>query len=613
MSFLKRLFGEPPAKEASLSDERFTSFLLGWECELRSSSLSPDALFEELPERFLEHFSGTFEQPTEARLLGELSVWTNRFFLELQATEPSWVGPTGNDRLSAAFEALRARQLIAIEDAGVSLHDGWARVGLEQRRPHRGAVFFHQQDVLDAFRGQPLLLAFGAFEERPHAPSNEAIGGEIVEVLAAHGLSPSWSGDARERISLEAFPWRRRRWTNFPSVERGPHADFHASPVNPEKLHTPAALRPENAATFTERVTTVRSSAGFNVALTDRFEALWKKHGGVRGQLCHVGPPHTFVRAGEQTDLGVRNAFLNLEPIEASSLRRPARGYVIAKERSAAVRSTPWARQHWSAGGGPGRVGLFVLSSSPLSRLAHDDSPVDWPEWCPVLDVPETFTWVYRDRTTDASHFTGLETAAGLAREHTTIGPSDDAVERLHRAQFGAFIQGEVLDPADLGYLQVGWAIARWLLQHGDGIVMDAESGRWWTSEALLSWEAGGWPTGRRFLLEREVRFSTSIEETTCVVATLGLVKFGRPELHCVVGAEDVDASGTFATATIPGWVNETMELFANRLALGVHLRPGDVLHHGGMSFDVERAKPGIDTRADSQSDALLIRRRPQD
>ncbi|MDP1918218.1 MAG: hypothetical protein Q8L14_18380 [Myxococcales bacterium] len=110
--------------------------------------------------------------------------------------------------------------------------------------------------------------------------------------------------------------------------------------------------------------------------------------------------------------------------------------------------------------------------------MAHDDSPVDWPEWCPVLDVPETFTWVYRDRTTDASHFTGLETAAGLAREHTTIGPSDDAVERLHRAQFGAFIQGEVLDPADLGYLQVGWAIARWLLQHGDGMVMDAESGR---------------------------------------------------------------------------------------------------------------------------------------
>lgn len=95
-----------------------------------------------------------------------------------------------------------------------------------------------------------------------------------------------------------------------------------------------------------------------------------------------------------------------------------------------------------------------------------------------MLDVPETFTWVYRDRTTDASHFTGLETAAGLAREHTTIGPSDDAVERLHRAQFGAFIQGEVLDPADLGYLQVGWAIARWLLQHGDGMVMDAESGR---------------------------------------------------------------------------------------------------------------------------------------
>ncbi len=216
---------------------------------------------------------------------------------------------------------------------------------------------------------------------------------------------------------------------------------------------------------------------------------------------------------------------------------------------------------------------------------------------------------MYRDRATDASHFTGLETAAGLAREHTSIGPPDGAVERLHRAQFGAFLQAEVQDPSDLGYLQVGWAIARWLLQHGDGLVMDAESGRWWTSEELLSWEAGGWPTGRRFLLEREVRFSTSIEETTCVVATLGLVKFGRPELRCLVGAEDVNASGTFATATIPGWVNETMEFVANRLALAVQLRPGDVLHHGSMSFDVERAHPGVGTETGSQPDALVIRR----
>jgi hypothetical protein len=57
----------------------------------------------------------------------------------------------------------------------------------------------------------------------------------------------------------------------------------------------------------------VRSSAGFHVQLAQAFQDLWNKHGGVRGQLCHVGPPHTFVRAGEQTEMGVRNAFLNLE------------------------------------------------------------------------------------------------------------------------------------------------------------------------------------------------------------------------------------------------------------------------------------------------------------
>ncbi|MDP3231311.1 MAG: hypothetical protein Q8N26_00950 [Myxococcales bacterium] len=609
MSFFKRLFGAAHSKEPSLGDEAFSPFLRGWEYELRSSSRSPEALFEELPERFFEHFSRAFDQPTEARLITELSAWTERFLLELQVSEQSWVGPTGNDRLAAAFEALRSMQLIAIEDAGVSIQDGWAMVGLAQRRLHRGAVFFHQQDVLDAIRGEPLLLAFGAFEERPHAPSNDAIGADVFQVLAAHGLSPSWSGDARERISLEAFPWRKRRWTNSPEVEPVPCADFSASPLDAEKLRVPEALRPENAGAFAQRVTAVRSSAGFNVPLSERFETTWKQHGGVRGQLCHLGPPHTFVRAGDQTDLGVRSAFVNLEPVEASSLRRPARSYVISKERASAIRSTPWARPGWSTGGGPGRVGLFVLSSSPLSLLVHDDSPVDWPEWCPVLEIPETFTWRYRDRASDESQFTGLETAARLAREHTTVGPADDVIERLHRTQFGAFIQGLVPDPPDLGYLQVGWAIARWLLQHGDGILMDAESGRWWTSEELLSWEAGGWPTGRRFLLERELRFSTAIEGPSCIVATQGLTKFGRPELVCLAAAQQVNTSGDFTTALIPGWLNEATERFATRLALGEQVKPGDVLTLGSMSFQVERATPGVNTPEGSPEGALLITR----
>lgn len=612
MGFLKRLFGAQSPQAPHLTDAAFSSFLRGWEYELRSSSISGEELWNEAPERFFEHFPTDFEPKISEALLAELFVWTEKCLLELRNEEQGWATPTDNDRLRATFEALRSKELIALEDAGVSLQDGWARIGSDQKRVHRGAVFFHQQDVFDALRGEGLLLAFGAFEERPSAPSNEAIGKELFEALVAHGLSPSWSGDARERICLTSFVWQKRRWTQAPEVVVAPAAEFRASAYEPERLSTPVALRQENAAIFAQRVTAVRSSAGFNVDLSARFEALWKQHGGLRGQLCHLGLPHHFVPAGEQTDLGVRNAFLNLDPFEASSLRRRTRRIVIQNERTAAIRATSWKRSTWSPGGGAGKVGLFVLSASPLSRLEPDDSPVDWSEWCPVTEVPEGLAWAYRERSTDASRFNGLENAARLAQQHTSTGPPEWVVERIQRAQYGAFVQGEVSDPPDLGYVQVGWAIARWLLQRGDGVVMDSESGLWWPSEELFSWESGGWLTGRRFLLQREVRFQTSIEATTCLMRTAGLTKFGRPELLCSIQAEDVRPDGALINATIPGWVSETIERFATQLAMGAHVRPGDVLSHGSMSFDVEQARPGVNTPEGSSGVGaeLLIRRR---
>ena len=171
-----------------------------------------------------------------------------RFVAEEKTNEESWSTATGNDRLTAAFEMLRERDLVALEDAGVSIQDGWGGVGLRQRRQHRGAVFFHQQDVLDAIRGDELLLAFGAFEERPGAPSSEAIGQEVMEALTAHGLSPSWSGDASERIRLKPLPWQKRRWTPSPDVSS---SNIRPGPtfvrLDKQELLTPHALRPEKA------------------------------------------------------------------------------------------------------------------------------------------------------------------------------------------------------------------------------------------------------------------------------------------------------------------------------------------------------------------------------
>ncbi len=607
MSFWKRVFGGRVEKAPSLSDQEFSPFLLGWACELRSSTSPTQALLEEMPERFFEHFPDALDQPTAERLLAELAAWTERFVADEKTSEQSWSAATGNDRLTAAFEALRERDLVALEDAGVSIQDGWGSVGLQQRRRHRGAVFFHQQDVLDALRGEELLLAFGAFEERPGAPSSETIGQEVVETLAAHGLSPSWSGDARERIRLAPFAWQKRRWTPSPEVNPVPAPISRAAPLEEEKRHTPEALRAENAGSFTQRVTAVRSSAGFSVRLADAFEALWKKHGGARGQLCHVGPPHVFVPAGEQTDLGVRNAYLNLEPAEASVVRRRARSAVISKERSSGVRAVAWGRSQWTPGGGPGRVGLIVVSESPLATLAGDDSPVDWSEWSPYSEVPDSFRVVYRDRQADPERFSSLATAARLAGQHTTTGPGPAVLDRLERARYGAMVQGEVADPSDLGYLQFGWAVARWLLERGDGAVLDTNASRWWTRDDLVGWEAGGWPTGRRFLLQRELQFTSGASGDTWLLGTQGMTKFGRPELLVPLRPERLDATPKFATATIPGWAPEALEQFATTQALGARFRAGEVLQFGTVKLVVEECRPGINAPAGVTEGTLVL------
>lgn len=591
MGFLKNLFGGRAKKPPSLSDPEFAPFLQGWGFELRSSQTPIDEVVAQAAERFFEHFPDDFPEPTAGRLIHELQAWTERFIAEERVAEASWSAATDNDRLTAAFEALAAQDLVAREDAGVSIQDGWGEVGVHQRRAHLGAVFFHQQDVLDALRGEELLLAFGAFEERPDAPSHEAIGHKVTEALAAHGFAPSWSGDGRERIRLGGFAWKKRRWTPSPPVPSNPVATLGPSPLEAEKRHVPDALRAIEAGPFVQRVTAVASSAGFNVQLAETFEALWRQHGGARGQLCHVGPPHIFVPAGEQTDLGVRNAYLNLEPAEASAVRRRGRRAVIARERSSAVRAVPWGRSLWAAGGGPGQIGLLVLSSEPLTALVDDDSPVDWFEWSPYAEVPDGFTCVYRDRRTEPERFTSVEAAALMAHEHTTSGPGLAVLEHLAGAQYGAMVQSETRDPSDLGYVQFGWAVARWLLGRRDGVVLDTLAGRWWTRDELVSWEAGGFPTGRRFRVDRELQFTSGLEGDQWLLGTQGMSKFGRPEVQCSVNPEHLDTKPEFATASIPGWGPEVLNTFATRLALGALAQPGEAFQFGSMTFKVESSE----------------------
>jgi hypothetical protein len=174
--------------------------------------------------------------------------------------------------------------------------------------------------------GEELLIAFGSFEEG--AAKAVAIGAEVVEALQDRGLAAMWSGLPEERVRLPPFKWRRRRWTQAPprpAVTRSPEVPVTRSlslpvPGVARLLAVPDALQPDQLEQYVQPVVAVRSSAGFRLQLANIYKTLWKKFGGVRGQMCHAGLPHIFVPAGEQTSMIVRNAYLNLRPDEIASI-----------------------------------------------------------------------------------------------------------------------------------------------------------------------------------------------------------------------------------------------------------------------------------------------------
>ncbi|WP_205525988.1 DUF6891 domain-containing protein [Pyxidicoccus trucidator] len=142
-----------------------------------------------------------------------------RSLLERQkADELCWTGPTVNDAITRAFEELNGKGIVAMEDAGGSLSDGWAevtRAARDSAPPARGAPFFHGQDVERGVFGAGLMLAFGAFDEyfQLDDAASPAIAREVREALARHGVRTEWNGNIQQRIHIPPFPWRKRHST----------------------------------------------------------------------------------------------------------------------------------------------------------------------------------------------------------------------------------------------------------------------------------------------------------------------------------------------------------------------------------------------------------------
>lgn len=131
-------------------------------------------------------------------------------FRKKAVAEASWPDVTDPDRLSAAFAALRAEGVCALQNAGFTQSDGFHNVRHANEASggkYRGYCFFHGQDLQRAIAGEGLFLAFGLIE----TGSGDVHVGKIVQrALADQGLSVEWDGTTKTRILIPHIDWKRR-------------------------------------------------------------------------------------------------------------------------------------------------------------------------------------------------------------------------------------------------------------------------------------------------------------------------------------------------------------------------------------------------------------------
>lgn len=186
----------------------------------------------------------------------------------------------------------------------------------------------------------------------------------------------------------------------------------------------------------------------------------------------------------------------------------------------------------------------------------------------------------------------------GLSR----VDANQDLVDprRLDDARHCVAIEADLPDPADLGHLQAGWALAQGLVAHGAFAVLDAHAGRWLDAALLETW-----PPQRPFDLDEEVDIvlrTSGTGDFGHVLHTRGMAKFARPDLVAVV------RPGMART------VNRVVRQLAGMLAEGGTALPGqrlgagDPALGGSAAFHLAVYEPGVNAPAlPVSNDALLI------
>ncbi|MCX7359701.1 MAG: hypothetical protein NT015_16375 [Alphaproteobacteria bacterium] len=126
--------------------------------------------------------------------------------------ENEWPEVTDCDRLNATFEALDARGVCALQNAGLTQSDGLSDVRdaahARGMKRYQGYCFFHAQDIESALDGRGMYLAFGVFDR--NGAKIAEIGQRVVAALREAGLAVDWDGDEKKRVSISMIEWRRR-------------------------------------------------------------------------------------------------------------------------------------------------------------------------------------------------------------------------------------------------------------------------------------------------------------------------------------------------------------------------------------------------------------------
>jgi len=249
-----------------------------------------------------------------------------------------------------------------------------------------------------------------------------------------------------------------------------------------------------------------------------------------------------------------------------------------------------WTREHYTIGGGPASIALIALSTAklpdplPVSRKRHG-----MPE---EGEGPGAIAIVARDRADDPAWFT--EEVVGPFAEliATDLGPHHAAAALACNHAY--VIEAELDDPDDNGHVQAAWALAKCVCEEGATIVIDVYAAR-----AHLGSEVAELPPERDFDVMHEVTlFFDEVGDGTLAAWSLGLRKFGRPDLVLLGLSPDGATEAALLLRDVAGW-----------LSAGGRSGRGDTVTVGGGGEPVsERFDPAASAVVAVEGDALLLR-----